>query len=321
MKIPLRLIVMALGCFAANAGAQAYPSRPIRFVVGYAPGGNIDVTARILASSFTEQFGKTVIVDNRPAVHGLISGSIVAKSAPDGYTLLVGSSGQMTTSDPPADMHYDYVKSFAPVGSAQISPYVMISTVKPPIAKLNLNELITYAKQRPGQVTIAHSGYGTRLVLELVNTMAGIKLLPVPYKGGAPALTDLIGGQVDTMMTQLAAATGAMRDNRVKGLAVTTLKRSSVAPGIPTFDESGLRGFEAGTFVGMIAPAGTPPAVIRTLNAAILRAVRTPAIQDKFREMGADTQETTPEQFGSMIRGDIVKWKKVAQAAGVQPDE
>ena len=320
-KTFLGLLAAALSCCAASAGAQAFPSRPIRLIVGYPAGGNIDITARVVAAAFTEQFGQTVIVDNRPAVHGIISGGMVAKSAPDGYTLLVASSGQMTASpESSADMSFDYVRAFAAVGMVQLGPYILVSTLKTPSPKLNLSDLIKSAKERPAQVTTAYSGFATRLVLELFNTMAGVKLLAVPYKGGAPALTELIGGQVDTMITQLLAAVGPMRDNRVRGLAVSTFKRSSVAPNIPSFDESGLKGFEAGTFVGVLAPAATPPAVIKTLNAAINKALRTAAIQEKFRDMGSDTRETTPAQFGAMIRGDLAKWKKVAQAAGIKEE-
>lgn len=318
-SIAFAAITAVAGVSAHAATPAAYPSKPIRLVTGYPPGGNVDITARVIAASFNEQFGQPVIVDNRPAVHGVISGLIVSKAAPDGYTLLVASSGQITApSEPNPDMTYDYVRDFAAIGMVQAGPYILASSARSPVARLNLAELFAYSRERPGKVTVAYSGIATRLALELMNTMVGIRVLPVPYKGAGPAVTETIGGQVDTTITQLIGAIGALRDNRLRGLAVTTMRRSSVTPNIPTFDESGLKGFEAATFVGVLAPAATPPAIVKTLNAAIAKIVATPSIQERFRDMGSDTIATTPEQFSAMIRRDIEKWKKVAQAAGIK---
>ena len=321
MKILSSLLAAALACCTPAAGAQAYPSKPIRLIVAFPPGGNIDITARILAASLTEQFAQPVIVDNRAGADGVIGGSIVAKSAPDGYTLLMASSGSVTTPPAPnADIPYDFIRDFAAISIVQAGPYVLVSTLRTPVAKLNLRELMAFAKEHPGQLTMAYSGLGTRLVLESMNTMAGVKFLPVPYKGGAPAMTGLMGGEVDTMITQLGGATGAMRDGRVKGLAITALKRSTVAPEIPTLDEAGIKGFQASTFVGMFAPAATSRTVINILNAAIVRSITTTGVKEKFRDLGVEPQQTTPEQFRAIIRSDIAKWKKVVQPLNIRMD-
>lgn len=319
MRILTSLVVAALAWCAPAAIAQTYPSKPIRLIVPWPPGGNVDITGRILGASLTEQFGQTVIIDNRGGAGGTLGSNIVAKSTPDGYTLLMASSGSVTSGPAVyANMPYDPVRDLVAISMVHIVPNVVLASLKTPVA--NLRELIALAKERPGKVTMASGGIGTtsHLVIELLNAMAGVKFLHVPYKGSGPALSELMGGQVDTMVDQLPASIGFIREGRLKALAVTTLKRSSVMPDIPTMDESGLKGFDANTFTGVFAPAGTPPAVINALHAAILRAVRSAAVKEKFRGLGADPQETTPQQFSAFIRSDIEKWKKVAQEAGVK---
>jgi tripartite-type tricarboxylate transporter receptor subunit TctC len=200
----------------------------------------------------------------------------------------------------------------------QIVP--MVVETNPKVAAGNLNELIALAKQRPGKMTMASSGTGSsnHLAIELFNTMAGVKFIHVPYKGSGPALAELVGGQVETMIDQLTSSIGFLRDGRLKPIAVTTNVRSSVMPNIPTLEEAGLKGFEANTFTGILAPAGTPKPVIDRLHAEIIRALRTAAVKEKFESLGADPQNLSVAQFGSFIRADLDKWKKVGQAAGVK---
>lgn len=320
--IVLSVVVAGLVCCAPQAAAQAYPGKAIRLIVAFPPGGNVDITARILGAALTEQFGQSVFVDNRAGGDGMIGGSLVAKSAPDGYTLLVASGGSMTIAPATtANMPYDPAKDFTAIGMVQISPYALVASFRTPVASLDLRGLIAFAKKRPGQVTVSYSaGPAPLLAIELLQNMGGVKLLPVPYKGSVQAMSELVGGQVDTLMTNLPSVIGFLREGRLKGLAVTTLKRSSVMPDIPTLDESGLRGFEASTFIGVLGPAATPQPIVKTFNEAVLRVVRSAAIREKFRDMGADPQETTPEQFSATIRNDIDKWKKVARAAGMKAE-
>jgi len=231
----------------------------------------------------------------------------------------MGSSGSVTAGPAVyANMPFDPVKDLAPISMVQIVP--MVVETNPKVAAGNLNELIALAKQRPGKMTMASSGTGSsnHLAIELFNTMAGVKFIHVPYKGSGPALAELVGGQVETMIDQLTSSIGFLRDGRLKPIAVTTNVRSSVMPNIPTLEEAGLKGFEANTFTGILAPAGTPKPVIDRLHAEIIRALRTAAVKEKFESLGADPQNLSVAQFGSFIRADLDKWKKVGQAAGVK---
>src|SRR3954470_3314993 len=319
MKISLTLAAMMLTLAAANAAAQNYPTKSIRLIVPWAPGGNVDITGRIIGAALTESLGQTVVVDNRAGGGGTIGASMVAKSTPDGYTLLMGSSGSVTAGPAVyANMPYDPVKDFAPVGMVQIVPMIIVVNPKVPVS--NLKELIALGKQRPGKMTMASSGTGSsnHLAIELFNTMAGVKFIHVPYKGSGPALAELVGGQVETMIDQLTSSIGFLRDGRLKPIAVTTNVRSSVMPNIPTLEEAGLKGFEANTFTGILAPAGTPKPVIDRLHAEIIKALGTATVKEKFESLGADPQNLSVAQFGSFIRADLDKWKKVGQAAGVK---
>lgn len=321
MKNSIRGMAAALALCASFAMAQNYPGKTIHLIVPFPPGANLDLTARILGASLAEQFGQSVIVENRAGADGAIGASMVAKSAPDGYTLLVAGSGTVTTSQVIGEnVPYDSIRDFAAVSMVHITPNVIAASLKVPIANINMRSLIAYAKDRPGAVSMGSTGTSIRLAIELINTMAGVKFLAVPYKGGGPAITEVAGGQIDSVMIPLPGAVGVIRDGRVKALAVTALKRSSVMPDIPTLDESGLKGFDASAVTGILAPAGTPPAVVNILNAAFLKAVRSAAVKESFKTMGADPQETTPEQFSAYIRSDIEKWKKVAQAAGIKSE-
>jgi tripartite-type tricarboxylate transporter receptor subunit TctC len=319
MDVVLRLAVLTLAACALNAGAQNHPTKSIRLIVPWAPGGNVDITGRIIGAALTESLGQTVVVDNRAGGGGTIGASMVAKSAPDGYTLLMGSSGSVTAGPAVyANMPYDPVKDFAPVGMVQIVPMVVVVNPKVPVN--NLRELIALGKERMGKITMASSGTGSsnHLAIELFNTMAGVKFIHVPYKGSGPALAELLGGQVETMIDQLTSSIGFIRDGRLKAIAVTTNVRSSVMPNIPTLDEAGLKGVEANTFTGILAPAASPIAIIERLHSDILKALRTAGVKEKFQSLGADPQERSVREFGDFIRADLAKWKKVGAAAGVR---
>ncbi len=319
MKLLTKIFACALALGAGLAAAQPYPTKSIRLIVPWAPGGNVDITGRIIGAALTESLGQIVVVDNRAGGGGTIGASMVAKSVPDGYTLLMGSSGSVTAGPAVyANMPYDPVKDFAPVGMVQIVPMIVITNPKVPVN--NLKELIALAKERSNKITMASSGTGSsnHLAIELFNTMAGVKFIHVPYKGSGPALAELLGGQVETMIDQLTSSIGFIREGRLKAIAVTTNVRSSVMPNIPTLEEAGLKGFEANTFTGILAPAGAPKAVVDRLHADIIKALRTAPVREKFQNLGADPQERSVRDFGDFIRADLDKWKKVGAAAGVR---
>ena len=319
----MRATVLALALVAPATAAERadYPNRPIRLIVPFAPGGSVDISSRIVAVPLTEILGQQVIVDNRAGGGGSIGATLVAKAAPDGYTLLAGSSGSVTANPAVYDkLPYDSTKDFAPISMVNITPMAIVTF--PGLGVKSLQDLIALARSQPGKITMASAGTGSsnHLALELFQTVAGVKVLHVPYKGSGAALTDLVGGQVQTMIDQIASSIGHVRDGRVRILAVATPTRSTVLPNVPTADEAGLKGYEAASFTGILAPAGTPKPVVDRLYAAVLKAARAPAVTKKFKELGADPKTTTPEEFMTFIRNDIAKWKKVAQGANIRLD-
>lgn len=312
------LIAAAL-LLPALAPAQNYPTRPIRMIVPYAPGGNVDISARIVGPGLTELLGQTLVVDNRPGGGGNVGAGLVAKAPPDGYTLLVGSSGPLSINPVVyKDVPYDSIKDFAPVSMVQVVPLVL--TVSPKFAVGSVKELIERAKAQPGKITIASAGTGTtnHFAIELFSSMTGAKLLHIPYKGSGQALGELLGGQVNTMIDQLTSSMGFIKDGKLKVIAVTAGKRVSVLPHVPTLAESGVPGYEASTYLGILGPAGTPRAVVMTLNAALRKVVDIPAVQERFRSLGADPGASSPEEFGKIIREELDKWRSLARSANLQ---
>jgi tripartite-type tricarboxylate transporter receptor subunit TctC len=305
--------------FSATASAQGFPSRPIRLVVPYAPGGNVDISARIIGPGMGELLGQTIIIDNRPGGGGNVGAGLVAKATPDGYTLLVGSSGPLSVNPIVfKDIPYDSIKDFAPVSLVQIVPLVVL--VSPKFAVGSVKELIDRAKAQPGKITMASAGTGTtnHFAIELFSSMTGAKFLHVPYKGSGPALGELLGGQVNTMIDQLTSSMGFIKDGKLRVIAVTAAKRVSALPNVPTLAESGVPNYEASTFLGILAPAATPRGVVAKLNAALRKVVETPSVQERFRGLGADPGASTPEQFGKMIRDELNKWRGLAKSARLQ---
>jgi tripartite-type tricarboxylate transporter receptor subunit TctC len=310
--------LLFLAAFAA-AAQQSFPARPIRLIVPYPPGGNVDITARIIGPALAERLGQTVVVDNRSGAGGNVGAGLVARSAPDGYTLLMGSSAPLAINPIVIkDTPYDPLKDFVPISRVHVVPLVVLAGPKSGIA--SIKELIARAKASPGKLPAASAGTGTtnHFGIELFNTMAGVRLLHVPYKGSGPALAEMLGGQVPVMFDQLSASIGYIRDGRLSALAVASARRSSVLPGVPTLDESGLKGYEATTFIGLAAPAGTPRPVVATLNAATRNVMDTAGVIDRFRALGTDPGASSPEEFSRTIRDELGKWRDLAQRAGLK---
>ena len=310
--------LLFLAAFAA-AAQQSFPARPIRLIVPYPPGGNVDITARIIGPALAERLGQTVVVDNRSGAGGNVGAGLVARAAPDGYTLLLGSSAPLAINPIVIkDTPYDPLKDFVPISRVHVVPLVVLAGPKSGIA--SIKELIARAKASPGQLPAASAGTGTtnHFGIELFNTMAGVRLLHVPYKGSGPALAEMLGGQVPVMFDQLSASIGYIRDGRLHALAVASARRSSVLPGVPTLDESGLKGYEATTFIGLAAPAGTPRPAVATLNAATRHVMDTAGIIERFRALGTDPGASSPEEFSGTIRDELGKWRDLAQRAGLK---
>lgn len=310
--------IMAMLVFAAMAAplyaAEQFPTRPIRIVVPYAPGGNVDISARIIAPPLAEVLGQSVVVDNRPGAGGNLGASLVAKSTADGHTLLVGSSGPLSVN--PVifkNLPYDSLKDFAPISTVQAVPLVLLASPKSGFN--SVADVIAAAKSRPGKVTMASAGAGTtnHFAIELFAQMANVKVLHVPYKGSGPALSELLGGQVETMVDQLAASIGYVKDGRLKVLAVTTAQRASALPNVPTLDELGHKGFQASTLLGLLAPAGTPKPVVAKLNAAVRKVMDNSVVAERFRGLGANPGASSPEEFSTRIRDELAQWRALVK--------
>jgi tripartite-type tricarboxylate transporter receptor subunit TctC len=302
--------------FVPAAAAQDFPNRPVHVVVPWPPGGNVDFTARTLQVAFSEALGQQVLVENRAGAGGTIGSAQVAKASPDGYTLLLGSSG--TISSAPAvfkTIQYDPVKDFIAVGAIQYVPMVLTAAPKTPVA--NWSEFVAYSKTKPVSIASAGNGSSNHLAIELLMRQANLPLSHIPYKGSGPAITDLLGSQVETMMDQLTASIEHIRNGKLKALAVTSLTRSPLLPNVPTLDELGVKGYEAGTYTGLFAPAGTPPAVMAKLHAALRKSLATPAVRERFKASGADVWEMSQAEFDAYVRGDVEKWRKVAREAHI----
>ena len=304
--------------FLSQGFAQDYPSKPIRIVVPWPPSGNVDITARTIAPALGEALGQQVIVENRAGAAGTIGSAAVARSAPDGYTLLLGSSGTITAG--PAvfkTLPYDPVKDFVAVGGIQSVPIVLTAAPKTPVT--NYQEYVALAKKKDGQLSIASAGSGSsnHLAIELLIRQANLKLLHVPYKGSGPALTDLLGSQVESMMDQLTASIGHIRDGRIKALAISSRKRSPLLPEVPTLDESGVKGYEASTFTGIFAPSGVPPVVLDKLSSSLRKALLNDAVRERYRQMGVELIETSQAEFAAYVRDDFDKWRRVAREGNI----
>lgn len=298
--------------------AQDFPNKPIRIIVPFAPGGNVDITARTIATPMGELLGQQVIVENRPGGGGMVATAQVVKGPADGYTLVLGSSSTIsvapaTAKNPP----YDPTRDLAVVGPIQAVPIVLTASAKTNIT--SYREFAAQAQGRPGRLSVASAGTGTsnHLAIELLMKQSGLKLIHVPYKGSGPALIDVVGGQVETMMDQLTASMNHIKEGRVRALAVTTSKRSALMPDVPTLAELGVGGYEVSTFTGLFAPAGTPRPVLDKLGAALARVLAQPAVRERFAGLGVEMIDSDAKAFEAYVKRDFENWRAVARDANI----
>jgi tripartite-type tricarboxylate transporter receptor subunit TctC len=315
-------MLACLFIFTASAADTApFPSKPLRFVVPFPAGGPLDIAARAIGQELTRAWKQPVIVDNRPGAGGNIGAEFVARAAPDGYTIVMGAvSTHAINVSLYRKLPYDPIADFAPVTLVTTMPNVLV--VHPSLPAQNVRQLITLAKARPGQLHFASgsSGSAGHLAGELFKTMAGVDLTHVPYKGAAPAAIDLIAGHVELMFDNLASALPNIQASRVRAIALTTLRRSSLLQAVPTLAEAGLPGFDIGTWFGVLAPAATPRETVAALNAGIVGALDTPALKERLSALGAVPAGGTAAQFAALIKTEIAKYEKIVRTSGARPD-
>ena len=321
----LRACFILLAAIAvANVHAQApganYPAKQIRVIVPFPAGGPTDAIARAIGQKLSETWGQPVIVDNRPGAGGNIGTELAAKSPADGYTLFIGTVANAINQSLFAKLPFDFVRDFAPVTQNYVTGLIL--AVHPSLPAHSVKELITLAKAHPGQLSYASSGVGgtPHLAGELFNSMAGVKMVHVPYKGSAPAMADLLGGHIQLTFDNMLTVLPQVKAGKLRGLAVTMTTRSPLAPELPTVAEAGLKGFEVKSWNGVVVPTGTPKEIIARLNGEIVRILRQPDLREKFLVQGVELVPTTPEEFGAFIKQDIAKWAKVIQLSGARAE-
>ena len=316
MKRWLTVLCFAL---ASTAWAQPYPSRPIRVIVPFVPGGNVDITARTVAPALGDALGQPVVVENRPGAAGMVGAQAMMSSPADGYTLMMGSNSSLAVApNLYPSWPYDPIKGIAPISNLAITPFVLV--VKLGLPAQSLAEFVKLAKEKPGQLSMASGGNGSsnHLVGELFQMMTGLKFSHVPYKGTGAALVDLAGGQVDLLFDQASSTVPNVRGGKIRALAVASSSRQSALPDTPTFAEAGLRDFEIDNFTGLVGPAGMPADAVAKLHAAAVKALATPQVRERFASLGVQPVGDTPEQFGAVIREDLARWSRVIKSAGVK---
>ena len=304
-----------------SADAAKYPSKLVRMQVGYAAGGAVDVSARMIAQRLTEVFGQPVVVENRPGADGNVASDYVAKSPPDGHTLAYVSAGH--TMNPglyPKTLPYHPLRDFAPVSMVATGPQTLV--VNPSLPARSVKELVALARARPGQINFASSGVGgpMHLCSELLKIAAGIDIVHVPYKGGGPALNDVIGGQIEMTFIGAPASMPHIRSGRLRVLAVSTAKRTAALPEVPTVAESGYPGFEVGALYAMLAPAGTPPAVVNRLSGELAKIANQKDLRERLIALGLETMGSTPDYLAEFMKADLEKWSKLIQRLGLKTD-
>jgi tripartite-type tricarboxylate transporter receptor subunit TctC len=302
----------------APAQAQQYPTKTIRFIVPFQAGSANDIVARIVATPMSEALGRQVVIDNRPGAAGNLGAEIAAKSPPDGYTLLLGNISHAISVTLYDKVGYDFLKELAPVSLLAAGSFMV--AVHPSVPARSVKELIAVAKSRPLQLNVGVSGAGIILAAELFNSMAGVKMTSVNYKGTPQTVTGLVSGEVSVGFPSTSVALPHARSGRLRGLAVTSAQRAPIAPDVPTVAEGGLRGYEAMPWYGLMVPAGTPREIISRLHAESVQALARPEVKERFGVTDIAPVGTTPEQFGSYIRSEVAKWGKVVKAANVRPE-
>ncbi|HKA42407.1 MAG TPA: tripartite tricarboxylate transporter substrate binding protein [Burkholderiales bacterium] len=323
MKTPNLLATIALVsvCSVPGALGQSYPSRPVRIINPFPAGGGLDYLIRPIAQKMSENLKHAVIVDNRPGANGQIGSDLTAKAPPDGYTLLAGTTGALPMNAVvQVNLPYDPVRDFAPVSNFAESAFLL--TVHPSVPARSVKEFIVLAKARPGEITYASFGTASSPHFggELFNMMAGVKLLHVPYKGSAPSLGALMAGHVMSSFDSMQSIMPQVRAGRLRALGLAAAKRSPAAPEVPTISESGLPGFEVGSWYGLLAPAKTPREIVARLHAEIVKTLGVPEIRDRITSVGTEPLGNSPEEFAAQIRNDLVKWGKVARAANIRAE-
>lgn len=315
------LVGLAAFWFDASAHAAEYPTRPVTLIVAFTPGGPSDLLARIVGKKLEQILGQPFVIENRPGAGGNLAAEITARAAPDGYTLLMGNNSILAAN---ASLYrkvgFDAEKDFAPI--SLIGTQANILVVNPALPVHSMAELIALAREKPGQINFASSGYGAaaHLAGELFKTEAHIDIVHIAYKGAAPALQDVIAGHVQMMFATAASVVGHIRDGRLRPLAVTTLKRTAVLPDVPTIDELGLKGFDATTWHGLVAPAATPQDIIARLHRAAIAALGDPETRKALGDLGVDIVGSSPAEFSAYIKSEIPKWSAVVKAAGARLD-
>jgi tripartite-type tricarboxylate transporter receptor subunit TctC len=315
------LLAAPLAGLAPLAGAQAFPAKPVKLVIPFPPGGSLDNVGRLLAQKLTEAWGQQVVVENRPGAGGNVGADAVAKSPPDGYTVVMGAlSTHAVNPSLYPKMPYDAAKDFAPISNVAITPNVLIVNAESPVK--SVRDLVAYAKSHPGKTNFGSGSNGSagHLAGELFKVETGTDVMHIPYKGGAPALQALLAGETQFMFDNLANAMAQVKGGRVRAIAVTTAQRSSLAPELPTMAEEGLPGFDISTWFGLLAPAGTPPEVIAKWNAEVVKALNAPDVREKMIAQGAEPAPTTPSAFGAFIAKEREKYARIVKASGAKVD-
>jgi len=311
-------IALALGC--PSVFAQNYPTKPIRFIVGYTPGGAADILARAVGARLNEAWGQSVVVENRPGAGTNIGSEIAAKSPPDGYTLFMPTVANAINVTLYPKLAYDPVRDFVYVTDIAKVPGIVV--VHPSVPAKNVKELIALAKAHPNELRYGSTGIGSphHLAGELFKTMAGIKMIHVPYKGASPALVDVVAGHIEVYFGAFVSVLPHVRSGRLRALGVTSLKRVSVLPEVATIDEQGLKGFETGSWFGVAVPAATPREIVTKLHAEVVRIIKLPEVYERIASEGADFVGDTPEQFTAFFKAEIVKWGKAVKVSGARPE-
>ncbi|MBP0495067.1 Bug family tripartite tricarboxylate transporter substrate binding protein [Pararoseomonas indoligenes] len=324
MTLSRRSTLLAAPALLAPLAARAqgpYPDRPIRFIIPFAAGGGTSVIARIVTEPMAADLGKSFVIDNRPGAGGNVAAEVVAKSPPDGYTLFYGSLGILAIN--PSlyrSVPFDPIRDFTPISRMTTAPNVLV--VHPDVPATNLQEFLALARARPGGINYGSGGSGTTTHLsgEMLKAMTGVEITHVPYRGDGPAVVDLLANRVQCMFGNLNGMAALIRQNQVRPIAITSLGRWPAAPDIPTFDEQGVKGYEISGWSGIVAPAGTPPAIIARLRDSMVAALKVPATRARLEELGLEPIGDTPEEFAAVLRQDLAKWREVVRASGATAD-
>jgi Uncharacterized protein conserved in bacteria len=322
-KYPISFAIAASAALIAGFGsafAQSYPSQPIRFIVPYAAGGGVDIVARAIAPKLSEALGQPVVIDNRGGAGGNIGTELAARTEPNGYTIVMGAAAFAINATLYRKLSFDPLKDFVPISLIVATPNIL--AVHPAVPAKSVGDLIKLGKAKPGSLNYASAGNGTtsHLAAELFKTMAGINIVHIPYKGTSPAVVALLSGEAAIMVAPALALLPHVKGNRVRGLAVTGVKRSPAMPELPTVAESGVPGFEARQWYGVLAPAGTPKEIVTRLNREVVKIVRSPEVTKRFLSEGSEPIGSTPEEFARYIKSEIAKWAKAVEASGARLD-